>query len=186
MNQAFTNMHEKDHALSKLLDLCMEPNKLDKFNAKFNQLVKLAGWGCDGQGTMHLWRQGLVKPLLDAILLQRDRPDILEEWQSLANDEHGQWLEKCHEMEWYQPRKMDKAQLLRMLNNKKCQNSQTDDRMDVNLINTEDLRKLNFKLRGDVLSAMKRDTGQTNAPRSNLGGSKPHQKTVLECAKSKW
>jgi hypothetical protein len=77
----------------------MEPNKLDDYNAKFNQLVKLAGWECDGQGTMHLWRQGLVRPLLEAILSQRDRPNMLEEWQSLANDEQGWWLEKHHEME---------------------------------------------------------------------------------------
>jgi Retrotransposon gag protein len=89
MNRAFTNTHEKDNALSKLLDLHMEPNHLDEYNTKFNLLAKLAGWEHDGQGTMCLWQQGLVKPLLDAILSQRSRPDTLEEWQELANEEQG-------------------------------------------------------------------------------------------------
>jgi hypothetical protein len=148
MNQAFTNMHEKDNALSKLLDLRMEPNKLDDYNAKFNQLVKLAGWEHNGQGTMCLWRQGLVKPLLEAILSQRDRPDTLEEWQSLANEEQGRWLEKHHEMERHQPRKMDKAQLLRVLNNKKRQYSQNDDRMDVDLASIKDPEKAKLWAKG--------------------------------------
>jgi hypothetical protein len=97
----------------------MEPNQLDKYNAKFNLLAKLAGWEHDRQGTMRLWRQGLVKPLLDAILSQRSRPDTLEEWQDLANEEQGRWLKKCHKLEWYSSKKMDKAQLLKALNNKK-------------------------------------------------------------------
>jgi Retrotransposon gag protein len=55
MNRAFTNTHEKDNALNKLLNLCMEPNHLDEYNAMFNLLAKLAGWEHDGQGTMRLW-----------------------------------------------------------------------------------------------------------------------------------
>jgi hypothetical protein len=141
MNRAFTNTHEKDNALSKLLDLCMEPNHLDEYNTKFNLLAKLAGWERDGQGTMRLWQQGLVKPLLDAILSQWSRPDTLEEWQELANEEQGQWLEKWHEMDRHQPRKMDKAQLLKALNNKKHQYLQNDDRMNVDLASVEDPEK---------------------------------------------
>jgi hypothetical protein len=55
MNRAFTNTHEKENSLAKLLELRMEPNHLDEYNAKFNLLTKLAGWERDGQGTMHLW-----------------------------------------------------------------------------------------------------------------------------------
>jgi hypothetical protein len=97
----------------------MEPNHLDKYNAKFNLLAKLAGWECNGQGMMRLWRQGLVRPLLDTILSQRSRPDTLEEWQDLANEEQGRWLEKHHELDRHLSKKMDKAQLLRALNNKR-------------------------------------------------------------------
>jgi hypothetical protein len=66
---------------------------------------------------------------------------MLEEWQDLANKEQGRWLEKRHEMDRHQPRRMDKAQLLRALNNKKCQYLQNDDKMDVDLASVEDPEK---------------------------------------------
>ena len=170
MNRTFTNTHEKDNALSKLLDLRMESNKLDKYNVRFNQLVKLAGWEHDGQGTMHLWCQGLVRPLLEAILSQRDRPDTFEEWQSLANDEQGRWLKKCHEMEQHQPQKMDKAQLLRMLNNKKCQYSQNNDRMDVDLASVKDLEKAKLRAKGRCFICHEKGHRANRCPKKQFRG----------------
>jgi Zinc knuckle len=126
----------------------MAPNQLDDYNAKFNLLTKLAGWERDGQGTMRLWRQGLVKPLLDAILSQQARPDTLDEWQELANEEQGRWLEKCHKLDRHPSRKMDKAQLLKALNNRRRQNPQNDDRMDVNLASVEDPERAKLRAEG--------------------------------------
>jgi hypothetical protein len=65
----------------------------------------------------------------------------LDEWQDLVNEEQGRWLEKRHKMERYQSKKMDKAQLLKALNNKRRQNFSNDDKMDVNLASMEDPKK---------------------------------------------
>jgi hypothetical protein len=97
---------------------------------------------------MRLWRQGLVKPLLDAILSQRTRPDTLDEWQELANEEQGRWLEKRHELDRHPSKKMDKAQLLKALNNKRCQYPQNDDKMDVDLASVEDPEKAKLRAEG--------------------------------------
>jgi hypothetical protein len=94
MDRAFKDVHTKEQALTKLMDLKMHGTELDAYNITFNQLIHQCGWKPDEEGTMSKYRHGLAAPLLQDILFKQDtRPNTLQGWQELALKYQGKFLE---------------------------------------------------------------------------------------------
>jgi Retrotransposon gag protein len=80
MDRAFKDVHTKEQALTKLMDLKMHGTELDAYNVTFNQLVRQCGWKPDEEGTMSKYRHGLAAPLLRDILFKQDsRPNTCKD-----------------------------------------------------------------------------------------------------------
>jgi predicted oxidoreductase len=72
MDRAFKDVHTKEQALTKLMNLSMHGTELDAYNVTFNQLIRQCGWKPDEEGTMLKYRHGLAAPLLRDILFKQD------------------------------------------------------------------------------------------------------------------
>jgi Retrotransposon gag protein/Zinc knuckle len=145
MDRAFKDVHTKEQALTKLMDLRMQGTELDKYNVTFNQLIHQCGWKADEEGTMSTYRHGLAAPLLKDILLKQDAwPTTLEGWQELAIKYQGKFLEAQHELGQQGGRNSAqmKAYLLKLLNQKKGGNYiRPEDRMDVDVAEVSEKQK---------------------------------------------
>jgi hypothetical protein len=94
MDRAFKDVHTKEQALTKLMDLRMHGTELDAYNITFNQLIWQCGWKPDEEGTMSKYRHRLSAPLLRDILFKQDScPTTLQGWQDLALRYQGKFLE---------------------------------------------------------------------------------------------
>jgi Retrotransposon gag protein len=94
MDRAFKDVHTKEQALTKLMDLRMHGTELDTYNVTFNQLICQCGWKLDEEGTMSKYRHGLSAPLLRDILFKQDsHPTTLQGWPELALRYQGKFLE---------------------------------------------------------------------------------------------
>jgi Retrotransposon gag protein/Zinc knuckle len=139
MDRAFKDVHTKEQALTKLMDLKMHGTELDAYNVTFNQLVRQCGWKPDEEGTMSKYRHGLAAPLLRDILFKQDkRPNTLRGWQELALKYQGKFLEAQLELGQRGAGRRDSAQLkayfLKLLNNKKGSHIRPEDRMDIDAV----------------------------------------------------
>ena len=65
---AFTNMTERQQAVTALYNLKMKGDDLDTYVARFHALARKAGYPLDNPGTMDNFIRGLKKGLLTAIL----------------------------------------------------------------------------------------------------------------------
>jgi Retrotransposon gag protein len=123
MNRAFKDMHTKEQALTKLMNLHMHRTELDTYNVMFNQLIRQCRWRPDEEGTMSTYRHGLSAPLLCDILFKQDsRPTTLQGWQELALKYQGKFLEAQLELGQRgvgRDSAQMKSYLLKLLNNKK-------------------------------------------------------------------
>jgi hypothetical protein len=93
MDRAFKDVNTKDQAITELMNLRMAGDQLDEYNTTFNHLLRKCGWNCDEQGTMQLYRRGLMESLLRRMLDQDNCPTTLDGWQDLAIKYQGRWLE---------------------------------------------------------------------------------------------
>ena len=106
--QAFTNTHKARDAMRELNNHQHKDN-LDTYIADFKRLARDAGIPLNDIGTIELFKRGLKKPLLDAII-DTDAYDPLtqnpwdfERWSKEAVRLHGKWKEKiahqdrCHD-----------------------------------------------------------------------------------------
>jgi hypothetical protein len=93
MDRVFKDINTKDQAITELMNLQMAGDQLDEYNTAFNHLLRKCGWNRDEQGTMQLYRRGLMASLLRRMLDQDDRPTTLDGWQDLAIKYQGRWLE---------------------------------------------------------------------------------------------
>jgi Retrotransposon gag protein/Zinc knuckle len=136
MDRAFKDIHTKEQALTKLMDLRMHGTELDVYNVMFNQLIRQCGWRPDEEGTMSKYCHGLSAPLLHDMLFKQDsRPDTLQGWQELALKYQGKFLEAQLKLGQQGAGGRDSAQmkayLLKLLNNKKGNHIRPEDHMDV-------------------------------------------------------
>ena len=97
--QAFTNTHKARDAMRELNNHQHKDN-LDTYIADFKRLARDAGIPLNDVGTIELFKRGLKKPLLDAII-DTDAYDPLaqnpwdfERWSKEAVRLHGKWKEK--------------------------------------------------------------------------------------------
>ena len=118
MDQAFTDVLNKDLAMSKLVNLTMAEEDLDTYNTQFNQLVRDCEWEHDDGATIALYKKGLNQALFDKILDKEElHPKTLVGWQTLAIKHQAKFLEKKHELHQLNtrdPNKM-KVHLLNLL-----------------------------------------------------------------------
>jgi Retrotransposon gag protein/Zinc knuckle len=136
MDRAFKDVHTKEQALTKLMDLHMHGTELDAYNVTFNQLIHQCGWKPDEEGTMSKYRHGLSAALLHDILFKQDTcPNTLWGWQDLALKYQGKFLEAQLELRQRGAGGKDSAHLktylLKLLNNKKGNHIRPEDCMDV-------------------------------------------------------
>jgi Retrotransposon gag protein len=139
MDRAFKDVHTKEQALTKLMDLRMHGTELDAYNVAFNQLIRQCGWRPDKEGTMSKYHHGLATPLLCDILFKQDScPNTLRGWQELALKYQGKFLEAQLELGQRGAGGRDSAQLktylLKLLNNKKGNQIRPEDRMDIDAV----------------------------------------------------
>jgi hypothetical protein len=119
----------------------MVRDQLDEYNTTFNHLLRKCGWNRDEQGTMQLYRRGLMASLLRRMLDQDDRPTTLNGWQDLAIKYQGRWLEARHELAQRDSKdsSKQKAYLLQLLNKKRTQpHICPEDHMDVDVTETSE------------------------------------------------
>jgi Zinc knuckle/Retrotransposon gag protein len=145
MDRAFKDVHTKEQALTKLMDLHMHRTELDTYNVAFNQLIRQCGWRPDEEGTMFKYHHGLSTPLLRDILFKQDaHPNTLQGWQELALKYQGKFLEAQLELRQRRAGGRDSAQmksyLLKLLN-KKGNHIQPEDCMDVDAAEVPEERK---------------------------------------------
>jgi hypothetical protein len=139
MDRTFKDVNTKDQAITELMNLRMVGDQLDEYNTTFNHLLRKCRWNRDEQGTMQLYRRGLMASLLRRMLDQDDRPATLNGWQDLAIKYQGKWLEARHELAQRDSKdtSKQKAYLLQLLNKKWTQpHIRPEDRMDVDVTET--------------------------------------------------
>jgi hypothetical protein len=144
MNRTFKDVNTKDQAITELMSLRMVGDQLDEYNTTFNHLLRKCGWNRDEQGTMQLYRRGLMASLLRRMLDQDDHPTMLNGWQDLAIKYQGRWLEACHELAQRDSKDLSKqkAYLLQLLNKKRTQpHICPEDHMDVDVMEVSEGNK---------------------------------------------
>src|SRR5579864_4180323 len=95
--QAFTYTGEKSNAIFQLQKLTMDKGDIDEYNAKFNHLLKEAGYGKDELATVAMYKQGLVGGLLKALILHPTKKLVtLNNWQEEARNKQRTFLEAEH------------------------------------------------------------------------------------------
>jgi len=88
---AYTNTTQKQDAYVKLKDLKMIGDDLDSYTADHEELVRLAEWDLDGDGSIETFHNGLKHGLKLAILKRDDLPTTLDEWKTAAKKEQTKW-----------------------------------------------------------------------------------------------
>jgi hypothetical protein len=144
MDRAFKDVNTKDQAIMELMNLHMVGDQLNKYNTASNHLLRKCRWNHDEQGTMQLYRRGLMASLLRRMLDQDDHPNTLNGWQDLAIKYQGRWLEAWHELAQRDSKdtSKQKAYLLQLLNWKRNQQHvHPEDRMDVDVTETSESNK---------------------------------------------
>jgi hypothetical protein len=144
MDRTFKDVNTKDQAITELMNLQMVGDQLDEYNTTFNHLLRKCGWNRDEQGTMQLYRRGLMASLLRRMLDQDDRPATLNGWQDLAIKYQGKWLEARHELGQRDNKdsSKQKAYLLQLLNKKRTQpHIRPEDHMDVDVTEVSENKK---------------------------------------------
>jgi hypothetical protein len=117
----------------------MVGDQLNEYNTTFNHLLRKCGWNHDEQGTMQLYRRGLMASLLRRMLDQDAHPVTLDGWQDLAIKYQGRWLEAQHELAQRDGKDTSKQKvyLLQLLNRKRNhQQVCPEDRMDMDVTET--------------------------------------------------
>jgi hypothetical protein len=141
LDRTFKDVNTKDQAITELMNLWMVRDQLDEYNTAFNHLLRKCGWNWDEQGTMQLYRRGLMTSLLQRMLDQDDCPNTLNGWQDLAIKYQGKWLEAHHELAQQDSKdsSKQKAYLLQLLNKKRAPpHIHPEDRMDVDVTETSE------------------------------------------------
>jgi predicted nucleic acid-binding Zn-ribbon protein len=69
----------------------MEGRDLDSYLTKFHTLAAKAGYGLNEEGTLNLMRRGLPAELGKEII-RRENPQMWNEWERAAHNEHDVWL----------------------------------------------------------------------------------------------
>jgi hypothetical protein len=91
---AFTDTTKSEDALTKLLAIRMQGSDLDTYIATFDHLRQTAEWEQDSQGTILLFRRGLVPALAQAVIDRTiPRPHTFKEWANAARTQHANWVE---------------------------------------------------------------------------------------------
>ena len=76
--KAFTNTTRKQNAYTKLKNLKMEKDNLDTYITTHENLVNLAEWDLEDNGSIKTFKNGLKRQLRLAILKQDDTPETLD------------------------------------------------------------------------------------------------------------
>jgi hypothetical protein len=84
---AYTDTAKEQNAVQQLQALKMFKDDLDTYIATFKNLAARANYALDAKGTIHLFAQGLSKPLLKAILFRDQIPNTMDNWITAAQDE---------------------------------------------------------------------------------------------------
>ena len=88
---AYTNTTEKQDMYVKLKSLRMTGDDLDSYMAEHKELVRLAKWDLDGDGSVEAFHNGLKNGLKLAILKRDDLSTTLDEWRTAAKKEQTKW-----------------------------------------------------------------------------------------------
>ena len=89
--KAFTDTTQKQDAYTKLKNLKMEKDDLDTYIATHENLVNLAKWDLEDNGSIEAFKNGLKRQLCLAILKRDDTPETLDEWKRAAIKEQQKW-----------------------------------------------------------------------------------------------
>ena len=84
---AYTNTMEKQDVYIKLKGLQMTGNDLDSYMTKHEELVRLAEWDLDGDGSIKVFHNGLKNGLKLAILKRDNLLTMLDKWRTAAKKE---------------------------------------------------------------------------------------------------
>ena len=82
---------EKQDAYVKLKSLKMSGGDLNTFVADHENLVRLAGWSLEGDGSIEAFHEGLTPGLKKAILRRDNLPTDIYEWRTAACKEQTKW-----------------------------------------------------------------------------------------------
>ena len=77
--KAFTDTTRKQDAYTKLKNLKMEKDDLDTYIATHENLVNLAEWDLEDNGSIEAFKNGLKRQLCLAVLKRDDTPETLNE-----------------------------------------------------------------------------------------------------------
>ncbi len=91
---AFISTTRSQDTYTKLKNLKMKENNLDKYIAMYSNLVTQTGWDIKGEAAVESFRNGLYDGLYRAILGRYDLLTTLNEWHMVARIEHRKWALK--------------------------------------------------------------------------------------------
>ena len=89
--KAFTNTTRKQNTYTKLKNLKMEKDNLDTYITTHENLVNLAEWDLEDNGSIKTFKNGLKRQLRLAILKRDDTPETLDQWKRAAIKEQQKW-----------------------------------------------------------------------------------------------
>lgn len=183
---AYTNTTEKQDAYVKLKHLQMTGDDLDSYTAEHEELVRLAEWDLDGDGSVEAFHNGLKNGLKLAILKRDDLPTTLEEWRTAAKKEQTKWalIKSAGVLKGGNNGRQDKWK--NALRGKSSPKQRDPDAMDVDNVRLgpltdEERKKLSAegrcfrcRLQGHMSrSCPKRQQGQSNQSNANQAEVKP-------------
>ena len=91
---SFTDTTKVQNVHQELLELQMQPNRLDDYISTFEHLCALVGWGVDNASTIMLFKKGLTRGLHKA-MLKKVVPclTMLRGWIEGARQQYKLWAE---------------------------------------------------------------------------------------------
>jgi Retrotransposon gag protein len=90
----FTDTTRWEQATLDLINIQMKGEDLDTYISTFHHLREQAGWEPDAQGTILMFRRGLKRPLVMAIVERtHPQPQTLQGWYQAARAHHRAYAE---------------------------------------------------------------------------------------------
>jgi Retrotransposon gag protein len=97
---AFTDSNKRQTAYEQLKEHRMYGTDVDTYIARFETLIKQAGWSRTDAGAIDLFRNGLMLNLKEAILNREIWPETLEDWKRMAREEQVRELNRRALLLW--------------------------------------------------------------------------------------
>jgi Retrotransposon gag protein len=91
---AFTDSSKRQTAYEQLKGHHMHGTNVDTYIARFETLIKQAGWSRTDAGAIDLFRNGLMHNLKEAILSRETWPETLDDWERMAREEQVRELNR--------------------------------------------------------------------------------------------